>query len=216
MLQELSPFEIARLSGCLDRLVPHLRLDDVAVTGGVAMQLGLAAFGRPLARNGVADLDIVATSIDAVSASVVGTFLVSHFHMAGPGVPKFMIQLVDPVSRIRIDVFPDSAGSIGDAGMAPIGEHCVRVLPLERIFEHKVQTLMRASSASPVDPKHLRDALILGDILSKAVPDIAPEAVVPDVYGAEDESSCNRCTLSREPAWPLAPKDQIFQLLGWG
>jgi hypothetical protein len=38
---------------------------------------------------------------------------------------------------------------------------------------------------------------------------------VPDVYGAEDESSCERCALSRDPAWPLAPKDRVFELLGW-
>jgi hypothetical protein len=99
--------------------------------------------------------------------------------------------------------------------MTPIGEHRVQVLPLERVFEHKVQTLMRASPASPVDPKHVHDALTLGEILSTAIPDVAPEAIVPGVYGAEDESSCHRCMLSRDPAWPLAPKDQIFELLGW-
>ena len=49
-------------------------------------------------RHHVADLDLVAISLDAVSSSVVDRFLLSHYHVAGPGVPKFMIQLVDPVA----------------------------------------------------------------------------------------------------------------------
>src|SRR4029078_8125214 len=101
MTQGFSEIEIDRLSGCIDRLTLHLQLDRVNVAGGVALQLVLAALGRPSARDGVADLDLVADSIDAVSASVVSAFLVSHYHVAGPGVQKFMIQLVDPVSRIR-------------------------------------------------------------------------------------------------------------------
>jgi len=110
----------------------------------------------------VADLDFVATSLEAVSSSVVGQCLVSHYHVERPGVPKFMIQLVDPESRIRIDVFPDLVGSIADARATEIGEHRMQVLPLEKIFEHKVQTLVRASPAAPIDPKHVRDALRLG------------------------------------------------------
>jgi hypothetical protein len=74
-----SRIEIARLAGCLD--------------GGVGMQVGLGraqALGRA---DHVADLDLVATSLDAVSSSVVDRFLISHYHVVGPGVPKFMIQL---------------------------------------------------------------------------------------------------------------------------
>jgi hypothetical protein len=39
--------------------------------------------------------------------------------------------------------------------------------------------------------------------------------VAPDVYGIDAEGSCDRCALSRHPAWPLAPKERIFELLGW-
>jgi hypothetical protein len=39
-----------------------------------------------------------------------------------------MIQLVDPDTRIRIDVFPDFAGSIADARATQIGEHWMQVL----------------------------------------------------------------------------------------
>jgi len=215
MMLGFSLIGLARLSGCLDRLTPHLRINDVALTGSVGMQMGLAALGRPGGRPHVADLDLVATSLDAVSSSVVDRFLVSHYHVARPGVPKFMIQLVDPEWRIRIDVFPDLAGSIADARATHIGQHRIPVLPLNRIFEHKIQTLVRASPASPINPKHVQDALSLGAALSRPVPEVTAAAVVPDVYGIDADWSCNRCALSLHPAWPLAPKERICELLGW-
>src|SRR4029450_10390345 len=84
-----------------------------------------------------------------------------------------------------------------------------------RIFEHKIQTLMRASPAAPIDPKHVQDALSLGAVLSRPVPEVTAAAVVPDVYGNDADWSCNRCALSLHPAWPLAPKERIFELLVW-
>jgi hypothetical protein len=181
----------------------------------VAIQIGLGAIGRPGVRDGVADLDFVATSVETIKSSVVGEFLVSHYHVERPGVPKFMIQLVDPESRIRVDVFPDLAGSIADARVVEIGEHRMRVLPLKRILEHKVKALARASRAAPIDPKHVDDARTLGALLLEDVPAVPSDALARDLYSSDADQSCQRCILSRHPAWPLAPKDQICRILGW-
>jgi hypothetical protein len=89
------------------------------------------------------------------------------------------------------------------------------VLPLNRIFEHKIQTLVGALPAKPIDPKHVQDARSLGAVLSRPVPEVTAAAVAPDVYGIDAEGSCHRCALSLHPAWPLAPKERIFELLGW-
>ena len=215
MIQAVLPAEADRLFGCLDRLIPHVELDSLAMTGGVAMQLGMARLGRYGARNIVTDLDFVAGRIEAVRPGVVEQFLVSHYHVVQLGVPKFMIQLVDPGSRIRIDLFPDLVGSLTDARQTQVGAHTILVLPLERIFEHKVRTLSRASRSAPIDPKHVRDAHVLGEVLDRRPPLVSPEALATDVYGIETDWFCERCELSRHPDWPLAPKDQIFELLGW-
>lgn len=207
--------EADRLSACLDRLVPHLDMKGIAVTGGVAIQLGLAALGREGLRHQIADLDFVAGSTAAVMPSVVEQFLVSHYHVERPGVPKFMIQLVDPLSRIRIDVFPDLVGSLGDANPIVIGSHAIRVLPLERVFEHKVHMLSRATVSAPIDPKHVRDAHMLGDVLGMKIPEVVTQVLAPDVYGIDDDRFCDRCDLSQHPRWPLAPKNRVFELLGW-
>jgi hypothetical protein len=215
MAYGLSLSETDRLSRCLDRLTPHLRLDQIAITGGVGMQFGFAELGRQDPRDQVADLDLVATSLEAISPGVVGQFLVSHYHVVRPSVPKFMIQLVDPESRLRVDIFPDLAGWLGEARTIAFGRHSIRLLPLARIFEHKAQTLSRASESAPIDPKHVRHAEILGVLLGRPVPQVAQEALAPDVYGIEADGACERCALSSHPGWPLAPKDRIVELLSW-
>lgn len=203
------------MSGCLGRLMPHVRRDGIAITGGVAMQLGMARCGARKIRETISDLDLVAVSIDAIEASVAEQFLVSHYHAVRPGISKFMIQLVDPGSNIRVDIFPDLAGSLADSHVTMIGEHWIRILPLQRIFEHTLLTLSRASGSAPIDPKHVRDAKILGGLLDRPVPDVEPQALAPDVHGGEADRCCERCELSTHPNWPLAQKDRIFEILGW-
>jgi hypothetical protein len=210
-----SSTEARRLSACLARLLTHLRESDVAITGGVAIQAGMAMLGREGPRKTVADLDMVATAIDAVSSSVADTFLVSHYHSLRPGVAKFMVQLVDPQTRIRVDIFPDLVGSLQRAKLVELGPHQVRCLALEDIFAHKLLTMASASPARTIDPKHVADATILGELLQRSVPAIEPHSLAKDVYGGADDDYCERCDLSRSDSFPLAPKDEIFRLLGW-
>ena len=209
-----SDSEVQRLSACLGRLTPHLCYDDVAITGGVAIQLGMAERGQAGSRRTIEDLDLVARSIDAVLPSVTGAFLVSHYHVVKPGVPKFMVQLVDPVSGIRVDIFPDLAGSVVRAGVTTVGPQFVKAVTVGDILEHKLLTISKASPASPVDPKHARDAHALCTLLGRPMPAIAAGSLVEEVYGI-DEGFCQRCQLSSDPRFPLAPKDQICSLLGW-
>ena len=207
--------ELERLSVCLHKLIAHVHQGEVAITGGVAIQLGLAETGRVGGRTTIADLDLVASSLDAVAPSVSRMFLVSHYHVVQPGVPKFMVQLVDPVSRIRVDVFPDLVGSLTRARMVRIGAQNMKVLALEDILEHKAQTISKASTLNPVDPKHAEDAYALGNLIGRPIPTVAPECFAKDIYGIDADVFCDRCQLSLSPHFPLAPKEQVFRLLGW-
>jgi len=206
--------EIERLSACLVRLLPNLRRDEVAITGGVAIQIGMAQLGCKGSRAVIADLDMVASSLDAVSPDVVAAFLVSHYHVVQPGVPKFLLQLVDPVTRIRLDIYPDLIGSLARSKLVKIGVRLVRTLALEDILEHKLLTLSKASPTNPVDPKHADDACALGRLFQRTIPAVRHDSLVKDVYGIDDPY-CRRCELSSNPRFPLAPKDRIFDLLGW-
>ena len=207
--------EMERLSACLARLLPNLRENDVAITGGVAIQIGMAELGRQGSRETIADLDMVAGSLDAVSSNVAEDFLVSHYHVVQPGVPKFMVQLVDPVTRIRVDIFPDLVGSLTRSRGVKIGGHLTRMLALEDILEHKRLMISKASPTNPIDPKHADDAEALGKLLQRSVPAVARGSLVDDVYGTDADLACRRCELSRRSGFPLAPKNEIFSLLGW-
>jgi hypothetical protein len=207
--------ELERLSACLARLSPNLRSDDVAVTGGVAIQIGMARLGYEGSRELIADLDMVASSLDAVSPNVTDAFLVSHYHVVQPGVPKFMVQLVDPATRIRVDVFPDLVGSLARASVVRIGDQSTRTLALEDILEHKLLTLSKASATNPVDPKHVDDARALGRLFQRSIPAVSRDFLAEDVYGSDADLHCRRCELSRNARFPLAPRDRIFSLLGW-
>ena len=63
---------------CLRRLLPHLRVGEIAVTGSLAILFHLQEAGRSRPR-GVRDLDLVASSPEAVAGSVGAHFLVSHY-----------------------------------------------------------------------------------------------------------------------------------------
>jgi hypothetical protein len=206
---------VSRLASCLSRLLPHLRSDGIAITGSVAMEIGLARAGHAASRPAITDLDLVARNLEVVSPAVGSQFLISHYHVPQPHAPKFMVQLVDPIARIRIDIFPDLAGSIERAQTVTIGDHLVKVLALQTIFDHKAQTLERASEAQPVDPKHDEDARLIGRIVSREPPVIAPEALRPEVYGGAADLICRRCQASRDVRFPLASRQQIFEILDW-
>jgi len=206
----------ARLCECLTRLRPHVNSGDLGLTGGVAIDLHLAQRGLVLQRGVVNDVDFVAARRETVSPSVTSHFLVSHFHLPQPGYPKFLLQLVDPVSRLRVDVFPDLAGSLRRARTATVaGVECL-VLDAESILEHKIATLANASPARLVERKHYDDAVRLGSMLGRPVPVTAAAHLCDGDYSGGDlDARCPRCEVSSDSAFALAPKRKIFDILGY-
>lgn len=203
---------------CLSRLRPHVDLARVALTGGVAIAHHAGAHGRQRTREPGSvrgDVDLVAALPDAVAASVVGPFLVSHFHRPQPGYNKFLVQLVDVASRLRVDVF--SCGDDVWAGMAggAVAGSGFPVLAPDRILEHKLAILAQASAEQPVDEKHYRDALLLGEICAREVPERDPGVFAPTLYDHDLTAPCARCDASRDASFPLAPKRRVYELLGY-
>jgi len=166
-------------------------------------------------RRRVLDVDLVAASVDVVRHSATGSFLVSHYHLPTGNTAKFMIQLVDPLSRFRVDVFPDLGGSIERATPYFLENQLTLLVSERDIFRHKLQTLQTASEARPVDPKHLDDAQTLSTSLGETLPDLGSLCLQPDQLGADVRQACPLCSESVSRAFPLAPKQQIFDLLGY-
>jgi hypothetical protein len=163
----------------------------------------------PAKRREVADVDFVARRMDAVAPSVARDFLVSHYHVVQPGVAKAIVQLVDPKTRLRVDLFPDLAGAVGRAQRALVGGALLLVITAADLLAHKLALLSKR-----VDEKHWRDAVALAALLGAPSP-AQPAELAPDVYSQDLALVCDRCERSRAPEFPLADKRAIFDLLGY-
>lgn len=202
---------------CLSRLLPHVDAARAALTGGVAIACHAAARGRQRSREPGAvrgDVDLVAMGPDAVAPSVVGPFIVSHFHRPHPGYARFFIQLVDVASGLRVDVF-SCDDSVWDNATRAVVAGGFRVLAPERLLEHKLAILAEASAERPVDEKHDRDARLLAELCACEIPARAPDVFASTVYGDDPTTRCARCDASRDPHFPLAPKQRVYELLGY-
>jgi len=204
--------DILRLDETIARLAPHLAATPFALTGGIAIDFHLVAARRTPSREHIADLDLVVGRLDAIAPAVTADFLISHYHTTGPDT-KPMLQLVDPRTRLRIDLFPDTDGALDHATRIAIGRTGLLVLSVRSILEHKVRVLRTSTPARPVDPKHLSDAKVLADIARMVIPPLRP-ALAPQTYSTDVDARCARCERSRTPAFSLAPKAEIFALLG--
>jgi len=205
----------ARIEACLRRLLPYCETARVTVTGGVAVEYHLASRKRSALRARFSDLDLIAAEIEAISPAVRGDFLISHYHRAGPAVPKAMLQLVDPESRLRIDVFPDLDDATANAAWATIGNTTVRVLDADAVVRHKLRTIGKASPSSPVDPKHWFDVIALDESLQAALPPPHAPVFRPEVFSTDLDAVCPRCAASRRNDLALAPKAEIYAILGY-
>jgi hypothetical protein len=204
--------ETDRLGACLRRLVRYVDRHAVALTGGVAIEQHLSARGLPPCRRVLNDVDVVSRSEEAISRRITGEFLVSHFHRPQPGYAKFLVQLVDPVSRLRVDIFP---GSTERAHPCDVRGTTARVLDLEAILDHKIAVLAGASGQRPVDEKHDTDAVRLGRLCGREIAALPAAVLCREAYSRDTAAACPRCAVSADPAFPLAPKRQILDVLGY-
>ena len=208
------PVNERALHDCLRRLLPHMDTERVALTGGVALDLCVDS-SRQAPRRPANDVDFVAADADAVRPSVTSDFLVSHFHLPHAGYAKFLIQLVDPVSRIRVDFFPDANGALSRAQVTDVAGVPLRVLAAQDILAHKLAMLSGASAEKPVDEKHYVDAQQLGALCGRHVPSLAASHRADTHYSRDVNARCPRCDVSQRANFPLAAKSAIFDILGY-
>jgi hypothetical protein len=200
------------LHNCLRRLLPHVDTGLIALTGSVAIELQVEIAPRCIAAE---DIDFVANDAEAVRETVTSDFLVSHFHLPQPGYPKFLIQLVDPATRLRLDIFPDALGALNRTHVLDVAGVPLRVLKAQDILDHKLGLLSKASLANPVDEKHYVDAKRLGTICGREVPLLLASHLAGTVYSQDTKAKCPRCEVSQCAGFPLAPKSAILDILGY-
>jgi hypothetical protein len=204
------------LSDCLRRLIPHVDASRIALTGGVAIGLHFDIMLGDRARASTADdIDFVADGVDAVRETVAREFLVSHFHLPQPGYQKFLIQLVDPTARLRLDFFPDARRALCRAPVVDVAGVPLRVVTAQDILDHKLALLSGASVESPIDQKHYADAERLAAVCRRDVPAYADSHLTRTSYSRDIAEKCSRCQISEDRGFPLASKRAILDILGY-
>jgi hypothetical protein len=146
---------------------------------------------------------------------VTKTFLVSHFHRPHHGYQKFLIQLVDPETGVRLDIFPDLLNALSRASTTHIAGIAFKVLELDDILDHKLLMLRRSSTAHPVHPKHYQDVKRLAAACHRRIPRIGPSRLAATPNSRNVDEPCLRCEASRCMSFPLADKQRILDILGY-
>ena len=208
--------KLETLHDCLRRLLPHVETARIALTGGVAIGLHVDHLtDAPSRRLAAEDIDFVAEDVEVVRPTVAKDFLISHFHVPQRGYPKFMIQIADPVTRLRVDFFPDSLGALERAPRMAVGSVQLCVVEVDDLLAHKLALLSKASAATPIEEKHYADAQRLGAIRGRAVAPVPRSHFAGTPFSRDLEDSCVLCQLSRSDMFPTASKRAIFDVLGY-
>lgn len=201
---------------CVARLMRHVDVGRIALTGGVAIGLHTDGVGCTPSRTLAAeDIDFVAADVGAVRPTVSNEFLISHFHVPQPGYPKFMIQLADPVTTLRVDVFPDSLGALRRAALTDVDGVPLRIVAVDDLLAHKLALLSKASVTNPVEEKHHADARRLAARSGRPVPSVPHAQRTTAAFSQDLDEVCLRCQHSLSSEFPLASKRAIFDVLGY-
>ncbi len=99
----LSAEDLARLRSSLLKLKQHFS-QPFFITGSLAAAFHQRRNGMKLTAQKLNDIDIVVSNLSSLPFSLGKDFLIRHFH-PDRGNGKILIMLVDPVQKIRIDIF---------------------------------------------------------------------------------------------------------------
>jgi hypothetical protein len=166
LTQFLAAHDVERVERGWGRLLGH----DVrawALTGGIAVEVQLQRFGcLPVVRP-LNDIDFVAAAFDDIPQSLADEFLFRHIHpAAAPG--QTMLQVIDPESALRFDVFRASAGTMARTSVIDSATGGIRIVSLEDLIARSARLVLQLSEGVPVARKHAREFLRLMDFASSA------------------------------------------------
>ncbi|SCB48959.1 hypothetical protein GA0061103_0479 [Rhizobium multihospitium] len=123
---------------------------DYALTGGIALEPSLGSeLGRQRA---FSDIDIVASTFEALPSTLASAFMISHAHPDRP-LGKLAIQLVEPNQRVRVDVFSACGDTLARTRPALIGDLTIKVVAVEDLACRIALEMMGFSRGDSVPPK---------------------------------------------------------------
>src|SRR5260221_6345376 len=221
----------------LQKLIPHLVESEYLIVGGLAIRYQLHKHGVSYPIGDFNDLDLKANSPHAVKPSVTKDFLIYHYHPLKNR--SFFIVLVDPETKIKIDVFDRT---IKEEGFEEIVFHGskIKVVNIEDQLVKTVFDIQRISQENKVDPKQFIDTRLLLKVadMEKAneiwrdreyrqYPTTIHEAIdrAEQIYKEHPEWVVEKPFRHLEPyvcpkcesvsGFPITPMEEIYKILGY-
>jgi hypothetical protein len=217
----------------------HHEIRDWAITGGLAIELhSLRLRCQPSVR-ALNDLDFVVSAFDCIPATLGDDFLFRHIHPLDPP-GKTILQLIDPDSALRIDVFSAHGAIMRRATRIALGFGAFQVISLEDLVARAARLTLDIVEGVSVQSKHAIDFLRLAALAdaeeveaawqdhrkpthpatfkdaSSLLHDLIPgrqECLIAPDYSKDIGEVCPRCMPTA--AFHLADPNVVLSLLGY-
>jgi len=210
-----------------------------AVTGGFAVEIHHWRLGRPCSPRSLNDIDFIASSFAQIHHTLADDFLFRHIHPMGPP-GKTMLQLIDPESALRIDVFRASGATMDRAFQQDLQSGTFKLVSIEDLAAREARLTLDLAQHVPVPSKHAQDFLRLIELVDDAEVEPAwqdhrnpqhpvtfaetkrllqdlipahPELLITPSYSNNTEEICTRCNSTS--AFQLADPKVVLSLLGY-
>lgn len=241
----LSDSERDRMRFFLEKFLHHVTSSKLVICGGLATRYHLYVHGLSFPQRAFNDLDFLIENVDDIKPSIISDFMLYHYHPPGKDDPDvettyFFYAFVDPVSRMKADVFPYRWSASERFIQAKFQDKPIKVVGMEDQLIQCLYDVSRISDKQKVDPKQLRDVHILMKIadvkLAKEIweqnnhplyPKTLAEAIKkadiltvahPDWWQAKPYRKpkpycCFNC--QNRPDFPITDMQKIYQVLGY-
>jgi hypothetical protein len=210
-----------------------------ALTGGLAFEIHAVRLGLPPSVRALNDLDFIAEAFGCISETLPGDFLLRHIHPFDPP-GKTMLQLIDPDTALRIDVFRACGQTMSRAVRVDLPFGPLQLVSLEDPVARAARLLLDLAEGVPVASKHARDYLRFAELVDSAQAETAwrdhrkpmhpmtfgqTNRVLQDLirhhrnllitpeYSKDPREVCARCMPTA--AFPLADPHVVLSLLGY-
>lgn len=236
----LSHDDAARFSAMLALLSRHLN-GPVVVTGSFAVEWQLLTKHGDGQKRRLNDIDLVAVNgLTDIGRGLKTDFLIHHFHPTREA-GNVLVQLVEPHSQTRIDIFSARSPSVGERASPAVvdGTNC-RIVSAEDLAARLLAIMAVVLSGVSVDAKYLDslkrimavadegltdslwseyrrdgDPANFGDVFGGVTSRLSERSdlLKPTEYSQDITAECPWCVQTDD--FPLAPRSLIFEILGY-
>lgn len=221
----------------LSRLIPYVVPENLVLVGGLARRYHLLRNGVSFPQRPFNDLDVMIRDRTDLNPSVTDEFLIAHYHL--PRNTSFFAELVDPQTKVTIDVFDYYHRPVDPEEIQIMGL-TLKIRSTEDQLTKTAYDIMKITKGNNLYPKQFdsADQLLQVVDLEKAeaiwrmkYSSLYPFPLAEAIHRAKEEATrhpervfefhnrrtepfvCLECT--EAPGFPITTPEEIIRTLGY-